>query len=160
MRFKRHVAALAASLLATVSWAAQAEGPKAAGPAEAPVMPLVRMDLLTAAAKDGPATLRDIFRPKTVPRPAVQAPPRPAPKVAPPPSEAAPTFGLNLTYLGMVESGGRRMALVMIGGMTLPVSLGEEASPGYRVIRIAQDSIDIEAANGLRKTFARQGARP
>ena len=70
MRFKRHVAALAASLLATVSWAAQAEGPKAAGPAEAPVMPLVRMDLLTAAAKDGPATLRDIFRPKTVPRPA------------------------------------------------------------------------------------------
>jgi len=160
MKSRRWGTALLILLWAAGSWAGQAKDKSRAAPAENPAEPLVRMDLLDPDKGDVPATLRDVFRPKTLPRPKAQAPPRPAPKVVAPPPQEAPAFGLTLTYMGTVASEGRMMALVTVGGQTLPVTLGEEISPGYRVVRITQESIEVEGANGLRKTFSRQGARP
>ncbi len=81
-------------------------------------------------------------------------------KTAAPPVEAAPVFSLNLTFNGSVELAGRVMGLITVGGQTISVGVGDEVAPGYRVLRIASDSIDIEGPNALKKTFYRQGALP
>ncbi len=123
--------------------------------------PLIRKDLLDFGEETPPPSLRNIFRPKrTVNRaaaPRVPAAPRPEAKT--PPSEPEPSFALSLNYIGSVESGGRTMALVVRNGEALPVAEGEELAPGYRVIRITSEEIEVEGPGGERKVFSRQGGR-
>ncbi len=123
--------------------------------------PLIRKDLLNFGEEGSPPSLRNIFRPKrtanrpTTPR--VQAAPRPEAKT--PPSDSQPSFALSLNYIGSVESAGRTMALVVRNGEALPVAEGEELAPGYRVIRITLEEIEVEGPGGERKVFSRQGGR-
>jgi hypothetical protein len=125
------------------------------------IKPLVRKDLLNFGEPPPSLPLRNIFRPKSSasrgPVTRAPAPRRPEPKAPPPPDE--PSFALVLNYIGSVQSGGRTMALVVRSGEALPLAEGEEAAPGYRVIRITPLEIEVEGPGGERKVFARQGDR-
>ncbi len=145
-------------VLAAVIFAASGQAPEKNAAATAGVQAeksLVRKDLLSSDGPDAPLPLRDIFRPKItsvshvfLSRPVMQKPGAAAP-------EAAPAFALSLTYVGPIASVGKILAMVTVGGQTVPVSVGEEVSPGYKVLRISSDSIDIEGPNGQVKTFTR-----
>jgi len=130
-------------------------GQPAKAPASQSDQPLVRKDLLSLNSPDAPAPLRDIFRPKSsgVPQAFAFRPAMRKPAVAAP--EAAPAFALSLTYVGPIASTGKILAMVTVGSQSLPVSVGDEVSPGYKVIRISAESIDIEGPGGQVKTFTR-----
>jgi hypothetical protein len=132
-------------------------------PAAGPAAPLIRKDLLRSAPAEIPAPRRDIFHPRNSGLP---APPPAAPGRAPVPKgkgsavPASPTFVLDLVYVGSIRSGGTITALVMRDGQTTPVAVGDEIIPGYRVLRITPDEIEVEGPKSERKTFTRQGDRP
>jgi hypothetical protein len=119
--------------------------------------PLVRTDLLKAVSGEHVVPLRDIFRPKfvAVPQAPIRQPGRPAGGPAAKPAEAAPAFTLTLSYLGPVSGGGKTLALVTVNGQTLPVGVGDEVAPGYKVLRITTDAIVVEGPNAETKTFTR-----
>ncbi len=120
--------------------------------------PLVRTDLLKAVSGDHVVPLRDIFRPRFVaaPQAPVRQPGKPAAGApAAKPAEAAPTFTLTLSYLGPVSGGGKTLALVTVNGQTLPVAVGDEVAPGYKVLRITADAVVVEGPNAETKTFTR-----
>jgi Tfp pilus assembly protein PilP len=130
--------------------AQEAEGPK----------PLVRKDLLVLRTGEIDPPLRDIFRPK--PAAAAGRPARPSVRPGPsaPEPEPAPTFTLNLSYVGSIKSGGRIIALVLRGGQTFSVSEGDEIVPGYRVLRVTAEAVVVRGPTGETRTFAKQGDRP
>jgi hypothetical protein len=141
---------------------AERPAPKEKTPAAKPAAPLVRKDLLVFAGGEVPAPRRDIFHPRTSGAPV--APPGPASAPAPkrkgPSGAEAPAFVLDLVYVGSVRSGGTITALITRNGQTTPVAVGDEITPGYKVLRITADEIEVEGPNSERKTFTRQGDRP
>jgi Tfp pilus assembly protein PilP len=142
---------------------AERPAPKEKTPAAKPAAPLVRKDLMVFAAGEVPAPRRDIFHPQASRGPI--APPSgpaaaPAPKRKGPSGAEAPAFVLDLVYVGSVRSGGTITALITRNGQTTPVAVGDEIAPGYKVLRITADEIEVEGPNSERKTFTRQGDRP
>jgi hypothetical protein len=147
---------------ATLLVLAGALGLAAAQSADAP-KPLVRKDLLVLGTGAPPPIVRDIFRPKATAAaaPAVRRPAgsvTAAPAVAAP--EVAPAFTLTISYLGSIKAGGQTIGLVLLGGKTLDVAVGDEVAPGYKVVGITSEAITIEGPNGERRTFTKQGDRP
>jgi hypothetical protein len=145
----------AAAACLVLAWAA------ASVPAQEAPRSLIRKELLVFGSGQIAPPLRDIFRPKAA---GTSAPPRagkPAAKAAPvTPAAAAPSFNLNISYIGSVKSGGRTIALVLRGGQTVSVGEGDEIAPGYKVVRVTAEEIVVEGPNAERKTFALQGDRP
>jgi len=124
--------------------------------------PLVRKDLLANLTKAPAPPLRDIFHPKAsseAAAPAFRAG-RPAVRKAGRSAPESPAFTLNLVYVGMIRSGTKTIALITRDGQTTPIAEGEEIIPGYRVLRITPDALDVEGPNAQRKTFSRQGDWP
>lgn len=148
----------------------QAPAPKKETPKPVPVptpaakdaKPLIRRDLLNFGQGEIAPSRRDIFRPRTYPRPAapqvpsVTAPARKLPGTA----VVQPAFTLSLVYVGSARSAGKIIALVLVDGQTTPVAEGDEIAPGYKVVRVTPDEIEVEGPNSERKTFSRQGDRP
>ncbi|HVP91877.1 MAG TPA: hypothetical protein VMS75_11750 [Terriglobales bacterium] len=161
MRTERPAVALVVlGLLAALAAAPQPARTKKA-PAAAPATPLVRKDLLAAVPEGVPAPRRDIFRPQSPRLPA--APPAArgqAPKARGAAASEAPSFALDLVYVGSIKSGGTTTALVMRNGQTTPLAVGDEIIPGYKVLRITPDEIEVEGPKSERRTFTRQGDRP
>ena len=127
------------------------------------VKPLVRMDLLVFGKGEIAPPLRDIFRPRAAGAgPAVGRPAGPAVKTAAgiPAPEEPPSFNLNISYIGSVKSGGQTIALVLRGGQTLSVKVGDEVAPGYKIISLTAEAIIVQGPTGETKTFPRQGDRP
>jgi hypothetical protein len=127
------------------------------------VKPLVRKDLLVPGKGEIAPPLRDIFRPKAAGTAAVvRRPSGPAsqPTAGVPEPEAPPSFNLNISYIGSVKSGGQTIALVLRGGQTLSVRVGDEVAPGYKVISLTAEAIVVRGPTGETKTFPRQGDRP
>jgi hypothetical protein len=124
--------------------------------------PIVRKDLLVFGKGQIPSPRRDIFRPGTygMPASAPMTAMRPVPKSRAPKVEEPPAFVLNLVYVGSVRSSGKIVALVLRDGQTMPVAEGDEVVPGYKVVRVTPDEIEVEGPNSERKTFSRQGDRP
>jgi hypothetical protein len=125
--------------------------------------PLIRKDLLVFSRGEIPPPRRDIFRPRDNSGPVVSQAPLISPSVLKRqthPANKLPAFALNLVYLGSVRSGGKIVALVLRDGQTEPVAEGDEIVPGYKVLRITPDEIEVEGPNSERKTFSRQGDRP
>lgn len=125
--------------------------------------PLVRKDLLVFGKGEIAPPVRDIFRPKSAGAAASAV--RPAgpafmPAAGVPGPEAPPSFNLNISYIGSIKSGGRTIALVLRGGQTLSVNVGDEIVPGYKVVGVTAEAIVVQGPNGERKTFPRQGDRP
>ncbi len=134
------------------------EAAKAPDKTTAAEPPLVRTDLLKAVSGNHVVPRRDIFRPKFAPVPQAPVPQAGRPPVAGPaakPADPAPTFTLTLSYLGPVSGGGKTLALVTVNGQTLPVAVGDEVAPGYKVLRITADSVVVEGPNAETKTFTR-----
>lgn len=129
---------------------------------EAP-KPLVRKDLLVFGKGEIAPPVRDIFRPRSTAAPApVRRTGGPAadPAAGTPGPEAAPSFSLNISYIGSIKSGGQTIALVLRGGQTLSVKEGDEIVPGYKVISLSAESIVVQGPTGETRTFPRQGDRP
>jgi hypothetical protein len=125
--------------------------------------PLVRKDLLVFGKVAVAPPVRDIFRPRATGAPApVRRPAGPAadPAAGTPGPEAAPSFSLNLSYIGSIKSGGQTIALILRGGQTLSVKEGDEIVPGYKVISLSAESIVVQGPTGETRTFPRQGDRP
>lgn len=125
--------------------------------------PIVRKDLLVFGKGQILPPRRDIFRPGFYGFPAASPgfpfrPPVSKPQT--PKVEEPPAFVLNLIYVGSVRSSGKIVALVIRDGQTTPVAEGDEVIPGYKVVRVTPDEIEIEGPNSERKTFSRQGDRP
>ncbi len=137
--------------------------PREKTPAAKPSAPLVRKDLLVFAADDVSPPRRDIFHPRSSGLPVAPSP-GPAKAAAPKRKGAsvpeAQAFVLDLVYVGSVRAGGTITALITRNGQTTPVAVGDEIIPGYRVLRITADEIEVEGPNSERKTFTRQGDRP
>lgn len=147
------VALLAAGGALALSAGQSGEAPK----------PLVRKDLLVFGKGETAPPLRDIFRPRTFGAPApIVRPAGPAVKPAPgaPVPEAPPAFNLNISYIGSIKSGGQTIALVLRGGQTLSVKVGEEIIAGYKVIGLTAEAIVVQGPTGETRTFPRQGDRP
>ena len=162
MKIERRMTLLMAlGLAAALAGAPQPARTKKA-PAASPAAPLVRKDLLAAVRGSVAAPRRDIFRPQS-PRPSASAPargPAPAPKGRGTAAPEAPSFALELVYVGSIKSGGTVTALVMRNGQTTPVAVGDEIIPGYKVLRITPDEVEVEGPKSERRTFTRQGDRP
>ncbi|MCX6574181.1 MAG: hypothetical protein NTX99_09345 [Candidatus Aminicenantes bacterium] len=129
---------------------------------EAP-KPLVRKDLLVFGKGEIAPPVRDIFRPRSTAAPAPvrrTAGPTADPAAGTPGPEAAPSFSLNISYIGSIKSGGQTIALVLRGGQTLSVKEGDEIVPGYKVISLSAESIVVQGPTGETRTFPRQGDRP
>ncbi len=127
------------------------------------VKPLVRKDLLVFGKGEIAPPLRDIFRPKTSgAAAAVRRPAGPAinPAAGTPEPAAPASFNLNISYIGSVKSGGQTIALVLRGGQTLSVRVGDEVAPGYKVISLTAEAIVVQGPTGETKTFPKQGDRP
>lgn len=124
-------------------------------------LPLIRTDLLVIEEGDIPEPLRNPFRPRVAPKanvvekaPAVKTPP------AEPPSEEPPPFPLNLTYLGSAQTGGKTTALILLNGQALPIAEGEEVVPGYKIVRITTEEVEVEGPDMQKKIFTRRGGMP
>jgi hypothetical protein len=134
-----------------------------AAPEGQAVKPLVRKDLLVFGKGEIAPPLRDIFRPKASgAAPAVRWPAGPAvkPTAGTPVPDEPPSFNLNVSYIGSVKSGGQTIALVLRGGQTLSVRVGDEVAPGYKVVRLTAEAIVVQGPTGETKTFPKQGDRP
>ena len=148
----------AAVLIALGSVAALVAGQSGEAP-----KPLVRKDMLVFGKGEIAPPIRDIFRPRATGALApVRRPAGPAanPAAGTPGPEAAPSFSLNISYIGSIKSGGQTIALVLRGGQTLSVKEGDEIVPGYKVVSLSAESIVVQGPTGETRTFPRQGDRP
>jgi len=136
---------------------------KPPAPAAKGARPLIRKDLLVVGQGQSLPPRRDIFRPRPagapMSRPAAPGG-APAPKRNGAPVREAPAFALELVYVGSIRSAGKITALILKDGQTTPVAVGDEIIPGYKVLRITPDEIEVEGPNSGHKTFSRQGDRP
>jgi hypothetical protein len=148
----------------------QTSAPKQKTPKPVPVQtpaakddkPLIRKDLLSFGQGEIAPPRRDIFRPRATAQPASPQSPQvvtPARKLLTP-AGGPPAFALNIVYVGSARSAGKIVALVLLDGQTTPVAEGDEITPGYKVLRVTADEIEVVGPNSERKTFTRQGDRP
>jgi hypothetical protein len=136
---------------------------KAPAPAAKETKPLIRKDLLALGQGEIAPPRRDIFRPQAYAQPASPQGPSatlPSQKRLGAPAVEPPAFTLSLVYVGSVRSAGKIVALILREGQTTPVAEGDEIIPGYKVLRVTADEIEVQGPNSERKTFSRQGDRP
>jgi hypothetical protein len=165
MRSERWIPALLLLCLTLSLRVVPQESPKGkpSAPPARDSRPLVRKDLLVLGRGEIKPPRRDIFRPRSYAEPTAPQllPANPAARNGQAaPAKTAPSFALELVYVGSIRSAGKITALVMRDGQTLPVAEGDEIIPGYKVLRITADEIEVEGPNSQRKTFSRQGDRP
>ncbi|HEK86028.1 MAG TPA: hypothetical protein ENO29_06705 [Candidatus Aminicenantes bacterium] len=91
---------------------------------------------------------RDLFKPSmvesnasSITNPSIKEQASPA-EISPEESQDKSILeSLNLTYLGLVSSGKRAMALVLLDGQAVTLSEGEEVIPGIRLAKITPQEI-------------------
>ncbi|MDH4196812.1 MAG: hypothetical protein OEW05_05340 [Candidatus Aminicenantes bacterium] len=151
---------------------------KAAPPAARPER-LVRVDLLTPAPVEARPVRRDVFSPSSdsaAPLAGIGLPTMPgqpgaggtpagpgASQTAPIPPAAggeAPVYIPSIRYIGYVDFGRKLTALVIADGQPLAVEEEEELLPGYRVVAITAERIEIADPNGTKRPYLREGEQP
>lgn len=55
---------------------------------------------------------------------------------------------LNIAYLGLVSSGSKALAVVMLDGQTVTLSEGEEVIPGVRLVKISPEEVLFKDSQG------------
>jgi hypothetical protein len=98
---------------------------------------------------------RDLFRFQSRPAPAVV---RPAPKPvveapAPPPPPPLPPLSLSGIAVDIVNGVPQRSAVLSAPGNVLIVREGESVAGLYKVLSISDDSVELEALDGSRRTL-------
>lgn len=95
------------------------------------------------------AVKRDPFRP--VSTGVVRGPARiavPAEASDRPVRQASILESLNLSCSGLVTSGNKKMALILVDGQAITLAEGEELIPGIRLTRIAADEVIFQDDQG------------
>ena len=146
-------AALAAAVLITSSAWAQS---------------LIRKDLLKSKPAEIASPRRDIFSPRTgFTQPDVSQPGElSGGRVEDAGTSKTPTEiksvapSLDLTYIGYVQSANKTIALIILEGLAMAVSEGEEVLPGVKVGKVAPDRIDFIGPDAKRSSFPLQGEQP
>ncbi len=109
----------------------------------------IKKELLGRLKPEMAAIKRDPFRP--VSTGAVRASAR---RGLPPESEPQPVRqasileSLNLSCSGVVTSGNKKMALILVDGQAITLAEGEELIPGIRLTRIAADEVIFQDDRG------------
>jgi len=170
MRKKPEHAVLAAVLILAVLpgvLAAQKAAPPAARPKR-----LVRVDLLTPPPVESRPARRDVFSPSSdsaAPLAGIGLPNMPGRPGSPaavaaptPPADSgeAPVYIPAIRYIGYVDFGRKLTALVIADGQPLAVEEQDELLPGYRVVAITAERIDIADPGGTKRSYLREGEQP
>lgn len=124
----------------------------------------IRKDLLTRLDPSLANPRRDLFRPSSV-APAVSQ----SREVLPAnqnelkdlysgETEAESVLeALNIVYLGLVTSGKKALALVMVDSQAVTLSEGEEVIPGVRLVKISSEEVILKDSQGnSRKIMAKE----
>jgi|GEM_PF-826679 len=128
-------------------------------PSEAAGERIVRLDLLAQESRPLASVIRDPFRPVITVRPARAGVRNPVRKENQAGLSGSPAFKLDMTYVGFVRGSSDLVGLVVVSGVTYSVARGDEIVPGYRVIRLTEELVEVEGPGAARKTFKRQGDR-
>lgn len=145
-----------------------------AEPREAIPKRLVRFDLLTPPPAESRPVRRDVFSPASdsaaalasvgLPvapaQPGSSGPPGAAAANPPPSGGEPPVYIPSIRYIGYVDFGRKITALVIAEGQPLAVDEKEELLPGYRVVAITAERIEIEDPSGTKRPYLREGEQP
>lgn len=102
----------------------------------------IKKDLLPKLTPEMAAVKRDPFRPASIP--AARSQVRRTLTAEPEPRQLKPASileSLSLSCLGLVSSGTRRMALILVDGQAVTLAEGEELIPGIRLATISTEEI-------------------
>ena len=113
-------------------------------------VPDVRLESLQGA-RPSPVSDRNLFReqPKAPPPPpAVTRPVVPAPDPNAPPPGPPPPPPITLKFIGVVQAGGRAVAVLSDGRDVLYGREGEVVDGRYRIIKINVESVEVSYADG------------
>jgi len=170
----RRQAVLLASLLAVLAailayqfwWSGDGRGPRGAnagpaarGAASGPMseVPDVRLEALEAerpAPVDGG---RNLFRDQPEPSPAPPPPDVPARRAAvrPVPTGPPPPPPINLKFIGVVQAGGRSVAVLSDGRDILYGREGEVVDGQYLIVKINVETIEVSYPDGTGRRVIR-----
>lgn len=151
----KHLAALSLSVIFCLTLAA-GEGQTSTGQKNSPGQPeartgasFIKKELLDRLKPEMAAVKRDPFRP--VSTGAVRGPVRiavTAEAADRPVRQASILESLNLSCSGLVTSGNKKMALILVDGQAITLAEGEELIPGIRLTRIAADEVIFQDDQG------------
>ncbi|MCR4408695.1 MAG: hypothetical protein QHH43_02800 [Candidatus Saccharicenans sp.] len=151
----RRLAALSLAVIFCLALAA-GEGRTSTGQENSPGQPetrtgasFIKKELLDRLKPEMAAVKRDPFRP--VSTGAVRGPVRmavPAEASDRPVRQASILESLNLSCSGLVTSGNKKMALILVDGQAITLAEGEELIPGIRLTRIAADEVIFQDDQG------------
>ncbi len=170
MRLPKHLAIIAAVVLAVGSGADQTR----TRPSAKPTPPeernsLLRIDLLRLPQEEMTPPLRNIFAPGTrINRPqdiALQQAQELAPNDQGDETPANPEAGtaappvmtVSLRYIGFIESSVRMIALIVFEGQTMAVVEGEVVGEGIRVGKITREQVEIVLPDSSTRMFSFEG---
>jgi hypothetical protein len=128
---------------------AQAAGKAPAGSID---VPDVRLDALKQARPEMESHGRNLFReqPKAPPPPPpsqiARAPQAPDPNAPPPPPPPPPPIPLK--FIGVVQAGGRSLAVLTDGRDVFYGREGEVVEGQYRIVRIGVESVEMSYVDG------------
>lgn len=109
----------------------------------------IKKELMNRLKPEMATIKRDPFRP--VPTWVGRGPARravPAEAETYPIRQASILESLNLSCSGLVTSGNRKMALILVDGQAVTLAEGEELIPGIRLTRIAADEVIFQDDQG------------
>lgn len=109
----------------------------------------IKKELLNSLKPEMAAVKRDPFRPVSTGAARVSA--RrvvPAEGERQPVRQASILESLNLSCSGLVTSGNRKMALILVDGQAVTLAEGEELIPGIRLTRISADEVIFQDDRG------------
>jgi hypothetical protein len=126
---------------------------------------LIRKDLLKEKPDEIELPRRDIFSPRTTFAPLGISPPGEPlggqimgdKKTETPPAMDPSEPSLDLSYIGYIQSDHKMIALIILDGQALAVSVGEEILPGVKLEKVTPDGVDIIGPDSKRLSFPRQG---
>jgi len=72
----------------------------------------------------------------------------------------APVYIPSVRYIGYVDFGRKFTALVIADGQPLAVEEKDELLPGYHVVTITAERIEIADPNGTKRSYLREGEQP
>ncbi|HAR36656.1 MAG TPA: hypothetical protein DCR87_07130 [Acidobacteria bacterium] len=148
---------LAACLLVVLGLLAVAAETRALGPQENKSgqeeirvsASFIKKHLMTRLKPEMASVKRDPFRPVTAAGPRMPVPRAVALETETRPLKPASILEkLSLSCSGLVTSGSKKMALILVDGLAITLAEGEELIPGIRLTRISADEVIFQDDQG------------
>jgi hypothetical protein len=149
---------------AATAGASNSRGPRGGRQAESSITPPdVHLEALSAERPKPRATNRNLFRFRPPPPPPVAAARSAASAAAPPPNTGPapppplPPIGLKLTGIGSQGTGPRLAFLTDPFGRSIVAREGETIEGRYKIVRVAESSVEISYLDGRGQQTLRTG---